>query len=177
MPHRLETSHQLESVRLEDDGIIPNNPRLPLVLYRHALAWDDEADPADWIVERFRRHGWGGTWVDGIYPFHHYHASSHEVLGIARGHVDVQFGGSSGAIVRLMAGDAVVIPAGVGHCRRAATNDLSVVGAYPPGQENWDLRRATARDREEALAVIPGVANPSIDPVLGPDGPLPRLWS
>lgn len=177
MTQRTEASDEVESLKLEDDGLVPNNHRLLLLLYRKALVWGKERSPADEIVARFRRHGWGGTWVDGIYPFHHYHASSHEVLGIARGHVDVQFGGPTGPTVRLEAGDAVVIPAGVGHCRRASSGDLSVVGAYPPGQENWDLRRATIEDREAALAIIPGVSIPSVDPVLGPDGPLSRLWS
>jgi uncharacterized protein YjlB len=161
-----------EALLLADDGLVPNNPRLPLLLYRGVLA-PGGAGAEDAIIARFAANGWGGAWVDGIYPFHHYHASCHEVLGIARGFADVLFGGPRGRLVRLDAGDAVLIPAGVGHCRTGAAADLSVVGAYPAGQEQWDLRRATAADREEALRLIPHVPRPARDPVSGGELPWP----
>src|SRR5690606_32731284 len=149
-----------ETYLIRDDGTIPNNERLPLVVYRSAIT----AAPGQEAEERFKtlfaENSWGGTWVDGIYPFHHYHARSHEVLGIAAGRAEAQFGGASGPILTLEAGDAVVIPAGVGHCRRSATSDLIVVGAYPRGQEDWDLKRATEAERSQALDEIPKVPLP-----------------
>jgi long-chain acyl-CoA synthetase len=48
-----------------------------------------------------RRNGWSGTWRNGIYAFHHYHSTSHEVLGIAAGSAAVRFGGEGGATVRV----------------------------------------------------------------------------
>jgi uncharacterized protein YjlB len=174
MPERSAT----EEMWLADDGLVPNNAALSLRLYRGALA-EAAANPGSRraeaaIIEHFARNGWGGAWIDGVYPFHHYHARSHEVLGLARGRVDVQFGGLHGPIVRLEAGDAVLIPAGVGHCCKQASPDLSVVGAYPAGQEDWDMKRATPAARAIALGEIPFVELPLHDPVFGGDPPWPR---
>ena len=160
---------------LEDDGVVPNNPRLPLLVYRSAVKMDPDAAPAKVFEDIFDAHGWRGAWVNGIYPFHHYHARSHEVLGLAVGYARVQFGGSLGPRLELRPGDAVVIPAGVGHCCHEAA-DLVVVGAYPAGQEAYDLKRATQEDRRQALREIPNVALPDQDPIAGKNGPLLQLW-
>ena len=96
---------------------------------------------------------------------------------IAAGSAEVQFGGPSGPVVSLGRGDAVLIPAGVGHCRRSEGRELVVVGAYPAGQENWDLKRATPIDREVSLEEIPRVLIPPLDPVVGRDGGLTLAWS
>jgi uncharacterized protein YjlB len=170
-------SLQIETILLKDDGIVPNNERLPLVLYRSALPDLPAVRPELSFEQLFEKNGWRGAWVNGIYPFHHYHACAHEVLGIAAGSVRVQFGGASGPVIALAKGDAVVIPAGVGHCRRSGPEGLVVVGAYPKGQENWDLKRATAADREQALEEIPRVPIPPLDPVAGPNQGLPLIWS
>ncbi len=108
-------------------------------------------------------------------PFHHYHATAHEVLGLAEGWAEVQLGGSSGPVLTLRAGDGVLIPAGVGHCRRAASDDLCVVGAYPGGAD-WDLVRAVPEARPAALAAIARVPAPASDPIEGGGGPATRLW-
>jgi uncharacterized protein YjlB len=52
---------------------------------------------------------------DGIYDYLHYHSRIHEVLGIAGGSAIVRLGGNKGRIVKLKAGDAVLIPAGTDH--------------------------------------------------------------
>ena len=57
-----------------------------------------------------------------------------------------------------------------------AHGDLFVVGAYPAGQEHWDLKRATTVEREVALAQIPKVPIPRQVPIFGPEGPLLTLW-
>jgi uncharacterized protein YjlB len=55
-----------------------------------------------------------------------------------------------------------------------SSGDLLVVGAYPPGQEHYDI----CRDRTpEAELRITKVALPRSDPVGGADGALPRLWA
>src|SRR5918911_97755 len=115
-----------------DDGRIPNNPRLPLLIYCGALE-PDPSEPAATFETAFARNNWRGAWRNGIYDFHHYHSTSHEVLGIARGSVQVRLGGEAGLATRLEAGDVVVIPAGVGHKNEGSTPDLLAVGAYPDG--------------------------------------------
>jgi uncharacterized protein YjlB len=159
-----------------DGGDIPNNRDLPLILYRQALA-DGGDDRAAAFERLFAAHGWGGTWRNGIYPFHHYHSTAHEVLGIASGTANVQLGGAKGETVELKAGDAVLIPAGVGHKRLAASPDLLVVGAYPHGQK-WDLIRADdVVDGAAVRARIAAVPMPESDPILGSAGPLASLWA
>ncbi|HMN85705.1 MAG TPA: hypothetical protein PKA74_06930, partial [Bauldia sp.] len=74
-----------------DDGDIPNS-RLPLILYARAI--DPAAgDPAEAFEALFAANGWPPAWRNGIYGFHHYHSTAHEVLGIARGSAEVRFGG------------------------------------------------------------------------------------
>jgi len=84
--------------RFDDDGAIPNNPRLPFVIYAGALNPEDQ-DPAALCEDLFASHGWIGAWRDGIFAFPHYHSTAHEVLGIARGKAEVRLGGraSSGS--------------------------------------------------------------------------------
>jgi uncharacterized protein YjlB len=160
---------------LRDDGAIPNNDRLPLLVYPSAVT-PVSVDPALTFESLFRANGWAGTWRNGVYPFHHYHAEAHEVLGIASGEVTVLFGGEDGVTLTAKAGDVVVIPAGVGHKRVAMAGDLCVVGAYPPGQRP-DMRREDPDDRTYALTVIPTVPLPPADPVYGGTGPLTVHWA
>lgn len=150
-----------------DDGGIPNSA-LPLVVVRDALPADAAAMEA-----AFARNGWTGAWRDGIYPFHHFHSTAHEVLGIARGRATVRFGGPGGAALEVAAGDVVVIPAGVGHCKEGASGDFLVVGAYPGGAA-WDLRRGDPAEWDVVLRNLAAVPLPDTDPVGGET--LPRLW-
>ena len=107
----------------------------------------------------FHRNGWGSGWRNGIFPFHHYHSTAHEVLGIAEGSAEVRFGGEAGKALIVNAGDAVLIPAGVGHKRLSGSPDLLVIGAYPGGQ--WaDLMREGAGDKSGIRARIAEVPVP-----------------
>src|SRR2546423_7542797 len=90
--------------RFKDDGLIPNHPRWPLILYRGPVRLGDH-DPAAVMEVLFETNGWGDSWRNGIYDYAHYHSRIHEVLGIARGSAKVQFGGASGRAVQLKAGD------------------------------------------------------------------------
>jgi uncharacterized protein YjlB len=169
------TSAQPLTFLFTDDGAVPNNAALPVLLYKGAVAL--AADPAGELERLFAQNGWDhGQWRNGIYPFTHYHSMIHEVLGIARGHAQVRLGGDQGKVAELAAGDIAVLPAGTGHQRLSASSDLLVIGAYPP-QGAYNLCRADSRsDRAQALKTIPQVPLPESDPVLGPDGPLTRLW-
>lgn len=98
--------------RFRDDGIIPNHPRWPLVVYRSVVRFPAKLDPAAVLEDLFENNGWGNSWRDGIYDYVHYHSSIHEVLGIARGAGKVQFGGKRGRTLHLKTGDVVILPAG-----------------------------------------------------------------
>jgi uncharacterized protein YjlB len=163
------------ALRFADDGLVPNNPTLPFLVYRGAVDVTGR-DPAAAIERRFAAHGWGDMWRNGIYPFTHYHSRIHEALGVAHGRARVRFGGKTGEELEIAAGDVAVLPAGTGHQRVSASNDLLVVGAYPP-DGTYDLCRATPSTRERALATIPSVPLPATDPLYGRDGPLMALWS
>ena len=160
----------------KDDGSVPNNPMLPVLVYKSAVDIAAKRDPAGVIEDLFTANGWGhGQWRNGIYPFVHYHSMIHEVLGIARGHARVQLGGKAGEVLELSAGDIAVLPAGTGHQRLSGSEDFLVVGAYPP-EGTYNLCRGDQAERNKALITIPKVPSPQSDPVLGKDGPLTKLW-
>ncbi len=159
-----------ETYRFADDGRFPNSP-LPLLVYRSAL----RPEPAT-IEAAFAQHGWSDGWRDGIFDYHHFHSIAHEVLGIAAGEVRVAFGGPSGRIVSVRAGDVVVIPAGVAHRNMGQSADLLVVGAYPGGSD-YDIRRGAPAEHAAAVRAIAAVGVPDQDPVLGAEGGLRRLWA
>jgi len=158
---------------LADDGKIPNS-RLPLLIYRRAFELSGP-DPAAVIERRFAEQGWGGLWRNGIYSYHHYHSTAHEVLGCYRGSAQVKFGGESGIVEELEAGDVVIIPAGVGHKNLGANADFGVVGAYPSGQ-HYDMKYGKPGERPRADENIARVPLPETDPVFGKDGPLLKHW-
>jgi uncharacterized protein YjlB len=160
------------AVRSKDDGLIPNHPRWPLIIYRGAVDLDGRHDPAAVVEDLFEANGWGDTWRDGIYV--HYHSRIHEVLGIARGKGRVRFGGRTGRIFTLKAGDVAVLPAGTGHQRLSASYDFLVIGGYPPTGTYDEC--TTVEDRPCTLKAIPKVALPRKDPVYGTGGPLSKCW-
>lgn len=159
---------------LEPDAEIPNNPRLPLLAYPGAVRLD-ESDPAAVFERLFASNDWVGSWRNGIFPFHHYHSTAHEVLGIYNGTAVAQLGGENGITLTLNPGDVVIIPAGVGHKRLSSGTGLGVVGAYPSGQ-NPDMCRASAASCLRAAEQVAKVGVPERDPVHGPGGPMREHW-
>lgn len=159
---------------LGDDGTFPNNERLPLLVYQGALRLP-ERDAAAAVEALFAQNGWGGSWRNGVYRFHHYHSTAHEVLGVYGGRAKVQLGGEEGIVLSVTHGDVVVIPAGVAHKNLGASADFCVVGAYPHGQRP-DMNDGRAGERPDADERIARVPLPKADPVSGDTGLLVERW-
>jgi len=129
-----------ESFILAANGWIPNNPRLPVLLYRQV-----GASNAAGLEVLFKANGWPPQWRNGIFTYHHYHSTAHELLGIGGGSARVMLGGPGAREIALQAGDAVLLPAGTGHCLISSSDHFLVVGAYPPGQR-FDICRGAPTD-------------------------------
>lgn len=162
------------AITVPPSGEFPNSPALPVLIYREVFVGD--ACSASAIERRFIDNGWCGTWCDGLYDFHHYHSRGHEALGVCKGWVCVQLGGDAGETVRLEAGDAVVLPAGVAHKKIESSRDFSIVGAYPSGQRP-DMNTGKPGEREAAERVIAALPHPVTDPIEGRNGHLPTRYA
>lgn len=158
----------------EDDGLFPNNPKFPVLIYKGALFLHPD-DEADCIVELFKRNNWSNGWKDTVYNYDHYHSNAQEVLGVFMGTVDIYLGGPTGTCVELTRGDVVIIPAGVAHKNINASDDFLCVGAYWNGAE-YDILTGRAEERELAVKNIETVELPKSDPVFGAEGPLLECW-
>jgi uncharacterized protein YjlB len=152
------------------DGGIPNS-RLPVLIYHEV---EPARDPAQ-AEAMFAANDWRGAWRNGIFSFHHFHSTAHEVLAIVSGSARVSLGGPEGRGFDVARGDVLVLPAGTGHRNDGSSGDLMVVGAYPDGMD-WDVRRGDPAQYAEARANIDAVPLPRTDPLFGSDGPLRRLW-
>ncbi|MCU5774504.1 cupin domain-containing protein [Erwiniaceae bacterium BAC15a-03b] len=152
---------------------VPNSP-LPLIIYPRIVP-DEIEDIAAYFEQQFAQHGWSPRWRAPVFPYTHYHSNTHELLGVCEGWAEILFGGESGRMVTLRAGDAVLIPAGVGHRQVAASEEFFTVGAYPEGMEPDTLRDDQSK---MALAIknIQRVPMPPTDPITGGEGAVTELW-
>lgn len=161
----------IETLYFQNNGVIPNHPTLPVLLYKNV--WAEEALHAESLLNR---HGWGNSWLNGVFNYHHYHSNAHEALAVVSGFVKLILGGEHGQKVYLQTGDVVVLPAGTGHKRLEASADFRIAGAYPGGM-SYNTRTGEENDRAKALQEIQEVPIPDTDPVYGQDGPLMEIWS
>ena len=96
-------------------------------------------------------------------------------MGIAAGWAQILFGGETGRAVTVYAGDAVLIPAGVGHQQLAASDDFFAVGAYPRGMQP-DTRRDELNLLNQSIVEIKRVPMPQHDPITGGEGAVTEIW-
>lgn len=161
-------SGTIEELTSKPNGKAPNS-RFPLLIHRGGIP----GGGAEAVRSRFRENGWLNNWeYPGIYLYHHFHSTSHECLGIARGWMELELFGRGGAKVRVEAGDVVVMPAGVSHVMTGNSDDVLVVGGYPEGRD-WDnIQEEFLSDElyRAAAKLIMSLPIPSADPVTG--GPL-----
>ena len=156
---------RLETWQAPPGDRIPNHPSFPVLVYRGV---DAASDGADAVRALFAEHGWRGSWVDGVFDFHHFHSTSHEVLAVVAGAATLELGGPQGQAFDVAAGDVLVLPAGTGHRRASARDGFTVVGAYPAGQEDYDLLRGDSPDEVAAAQErITALGAPPQDPVGG----------
>ncbi len=160
----------VRSFFVKDDGEVPNNPELPVIVYLGVFK-----DNPGGMEEAFQRHGWSGSWIGGIYDYHHYHTNTHEVLGVRSGAATVLIGGDAGERLELQTGDIIVLPVGTAHKKLTSSPDFEVVGAYPEGISP-NLRERRPEERAQAIAEIRNVPVPVTDPVFGKEGPLLHKW-
>jgi uncharacterized protein YjlB len=153
------------------NGRMPNS-RLPLLVYRNVF----QCRAAE-MEARLRGNQWMPTWHSpiGFFPRHHFHSQSHELIVLIRGEACGQFGGHDGRPATLRKGDAVVIPAGVGHAGISITPDLFVTGAFPAGRCVLDFRHGDEDQYDELVETAAAVPIP-YDPFFGRTGPLRELW-
>ena len=164
-----------EVLQFGRNGWMPNNAALPTLWYHGAIATGNasEKDPAERFEAVFTGNGWPPQWRNGVYTFHHYHSTTHEVLGFAAGSARLVLGGEGGREVTVHAGDVLLLPTGTGHCELSKSDDFLVVGAYPPGC-HWDIcRKAPDAETEARMRAMP---LPHADPVYGANGPLAQHW-
>ncbi|MBB3352855.1 cupin [Rhizobium lentis] len=158
-----------ETIIFDESDWVPNNPRLPVVLYREVFA---DGGPRD-FKSRFATNGWTGIWTNGVFDYQHYHSGAHEVLGITRGSATLLIGGPGGRAIEVAAGDCLVLPAGTGHQNLGCTAEFEAIGAYPKGQ-HADIQTSAAS--KEMLSKISSVPLPDTDPVQGRSGFLLEKW-
>lgn len=154
-------------------GGVPNNP-LPLIIWPCVVP-EEEEDSAAWFEKTFSASGWPAAWRAPMFPYTHYHPNTHEVLGVGAGWAEVLFGGDSGRMVTLREGDAVLIPAGVGHKQVFASDDFFTVGAYPEGMSPETVRDEPSRLRA-SKEQIQRVPLPDRDPFTGGEGAMTEIW-
>jgi uncharacterized protein YjlB len=112
-----------------------------------------------------------------MYQTTHYHSTTHEVLCIFKGRAKLLFGGESnpGKVeAEVGAGDAIVVPAGVGHrmLEDLSEGGFEMVGSYPKGC-SWDMcyGKKGEESKSEGVGRVEWLSK---DPLYGDGGPV--VW-
>ncbi|MGI2251599.1 cupin domain-containing protein [Staphylococcus cohnii] len=160
---------QIETISCDSDDSIPNNSRYALLLYKNVIK------PKESPLDILSKNNWSNAWRGGIFPTHHYHSNTHEVLIVVSGKATVQLGGELGPHVDIQQGDVIIIPAGFGHKLVHSHHDFAVIGAYPNGND-CDFCTGKPDEWPQNLENIKNISLPDTDPIYGKDGPLYKYW-
>ncbi|KAF1835900.1 hypothetical protein BDW02DRAFT_567516 [Decorospora gaudefroyi] len=152
---------------------LPNTTPHGYPLFLYHSAFPSSTSPSA-IEAHLPTNGIAPQWRYTMYQTTHYHSTTHEVLCIFKGRAKLLFGGEENPAkveVELKAGDAVVVPAGVGHrLMEDMEGGFQMVGGYPDGC-SWDM--CYGREGEESKAeAVAKVAWLGKDPLYGHDGPV-----
>lgn len=170
---KTENDIKIISLLLKDDPVFPNS-KYPLLIYKSV--WEIPKLLAARSIERHLKENlWENSWRNGVFDYHHYHSTAHEVMAVYEGRAKILFGGENGVEVNIEKGDIVIVPAGVSHKRINASEDFKIVGAYPQGQD-YDMKYCQPGERPKADQQIKKVPLPKADPVYGKTGPLMKYW-
>ncbi|MGV2875723.1 cupin domain-containing protein [Macrococcus capreoli] len=143
----------------------PNHMILPVIIYKTV-----EED----FKSLFQHNHWHGLWTGSVFNEHHFHPDTHEVLGVVSGQATLMIGGENGSTIEVVAGDALLLPAGYGHKCITASKDFTVVGAYPTDQP---FETCTQYDQLQSInQTINSVMLPEYDPIEGNSGPMFKEW-
>ncbi len=168
------TKQNIIKFLITENAPFPNNAVLALIVFKQAFD-PHERDLVRTIENAFYKNKWERSWRNGIYTFHHYHSTAHEVLCLYSGWVKVQFGGPGGQIATAETGDVIIVPVGVSHKNLDQSPDFSCVGAYPEGQSP-DMQYGKPKERPHVNQNIRSIPLPKRDPVFGETGPLLEIW-
>ncbi|KAF1949701.1 hypothetical protein CC80DRAFT_598702 [Byssothecium circinans] len=168
-------SLRLSAFQIPSHSLLPNTQphHHPLLVYHQT--YPPSTDPST-IESHLPTNNISPQWRYTMYSQTHYHSTTHEVLCVYAGRAKLLFGGEKNpGKVEIVAGagDAMVVPAGVGHRLLEDYGDFHMVGSYPKGC-NWDMCYGKAGEEQEAKAVE-SVKWFEKDPLYGEDGPV--LWS
>lgn len=172
MNAQINRQAEIKTSLIRENGDFPNNNRLPVVIYKNVFP---ACNPDD-IEKVLFQNGWGNSWRNGIYNFHHYHSTAHEALAVYRGWARVQLGGDKGEIFKIEKGDLVILPAGIAHKRIDSGSGFAVLGAYPEKQ-HWDMNYGKPEELNSAKRNIAAVKLPRNDPVFGGKSKLFVFWA
>lgn len=188
----------MEAFLFKEVDLVPNS-KLPALVYKGVVDFGDigQIDAEQQLDILVTKNGWYRDWTHYVFPFLHYHSTSHECLVVFSGQATIQLGGKEGKKFEVSKGDMLVIPAGVGHERILQTTDLeqrkkemesfTVFGIYPKGQKwdfisedpqsggegSYDIKKAEVKLM--ALKNISAVPIPENDPIYGQEY-LMKTW-
>ena len=165
--------HQPQQYFIKDDGIFPNSI-LPVLYYPDSLKLPPLFSSRH-VKNIFEKTGWTNNWRSGIYTYHHYHSTTHEVMAIIRGKTTIQLGGDNGIKLTIKKGDVLVVPAGVAHKNLGNEKDAIAIGGYPGGR-NHDMNYGNPEERPATDNKIKKLPVPSNDPLFGKSIGLSKIW-
>ncbi|PGH30693.1 hypothetical protein GX50_06557 [[Emmonsia] crescens] len=144
----------------------------PLLIYHSAF---QPSTPASEISQHLTKTGVvEPQWTYSMYPYSHFHSTTHEVLSIVSGKAKLCFGHEDNPErfeAAVSSGDVIVVPAGVAHrLLEDIEGGFKMIGAYPPGK-GWDMCYGNEEEGDKS-AEIGRVGWFERDPVYGASGPV-----